>query len=134
MSADNSFRCLFLGAGNLVKTEIGGLALLGPRGKINFSLSKVEAEAFADHFQHLTKHWDLLIVNCWRHFDADEVVRPYRQTIFSCDTSDLVVRLEVFQREVNLVLTRNWLHRSESLVIRDREKFLLEAFLIHSFV
>jgi len=120
---------LFLSAGNLYKTDSGGLALIGPRHGVLFALSKRESEALSHHLRLISQIWDLFITDNWRHFEYEETSRPYNQIIYRTNTTDFIAELQVFQYDTCLVLTTKSFRHSERMIVLDAEKVLFESFI-----
>lgn len=120
---------LFLSAGNLYKTDSGGLALIGPRHGVSFALNKRESEALSHHLGLISQIWELLITENWRHFEYEETTRPYNQIIYRSNTTDFIAELQVFEYDTCLILTTKSFRHTERMIVLDAEKFIFESFI-----
>lgn len=124
---------IFLTAGNLVKTDAGGVVVVGLYNQITFALTKREAEATSHHLRLIAQIWSMLITANVRHFDSDTAIRPYNQLIYRTDTTDLVAEIQIYQCETCLVLSKKSFRHTNKILILDVEKLALENFFICHF-
>lgn len=131
--------CLFLhsksGNASLHVNSGGGIDVRDDYAEIILSMTKAEREKWQKSYKLTSKVWDLLIEASRKSFfDPGEIVTPYRQIIWEEPTFDIIVRLECSQNRTCMVTTKSWLHTSQSFLVHDDEKQLMENWFQDTFM